>query len=70
MRKMKKLEALRERERERERESYNLRNSKGITLIALVLTIVILLLLAGISINMISGQEGILFKFRYFELKI
>ena len=37
-------------------------NDRAITLIALVLTIIILLLLAGISINMISGQDGILAK--------
>lgn len=32
----------------------------GITLIALVVTIVVLLVLAGISINMVMGQHGIL----------
>ena len=40
----------------------NLENKKGITLIALVITIIILLLLAGISINMITSQDGILNK--------
>ena len=39
-----------------------MKNRKGITLIALVLTIIILLLLAGISISMLSGQDGILTK--------
>ena len=38
----------------------NLKNSKGITLIALVVTIIVLLLLAGISINTLTGQNGIL----------
>ena len=33
---------------------------KGITLIALVITIIVLIILAGISIMMISGQDGIL----------
>lgn len=37
-------------------------NDRAITLIALVLTIIILLLLAGISISMLSGQDGILNK--------
>ena len=32
----------------------------GITLIALVITIIVLIILAGISITMISGQDGIL----------
>ena len=39
-----------------------LRNAKGITLIALVITIIVLLILAGVSITMISSQEGILKK--------
>ena len=33
---------------------------KGITLIALIITIIVLIILAGISIAMISGQNGIL----------
>ena len=33
---------------------------KGITLIALIITIIVLIILAGISIAMISGQDGIL----------
>ena len=35
-------------------------NKKGITLIALVVTIIILLILAGISISMLSGDNGII----------
>ena len=35
-------------------------NNKGITLIALVVTIIVLLILAGISIAMLTGQNGIL----------
>ena len=38
------------------------RNSKGITLIALVITIIVLLILAGVSLNLIMGEEGILGK--------
>ena len=34
--------------------------NKGITLIVLVLTIIVLLILAGVSINMLTGQNGIL----------
>ena len=37
-----------------------LRRNKGITLIALVVTIIALLILAGISIAMLTGQNGIL----------
>ena len=33
---------------------------KGITLIALVITIVVLLILAGVSISMLTGNNGIL----------
>ena len=36
------------------------RNTKGITLIALVITIIVLLILAGVSIAMLTGQNGIL----------
>ena len=36
------------------------KKNKGITLIALVVTIIVLLILAGISIAMLSGQNGIL----------
>ena len=37
-----------------------LRRNKGITLIALVVTIIVLLILVGISIAMLTGQNGIL----------
>jgi len=42
----------------------NFRNkeSKGITLIALVVTIIVLIILAGISINLILGDNGIITK--------
>ena len=36
------------------------KNKGGITLIALVVTIIVLLILAGISISMLTGQNGIL----------
>ncbi len=44
----------------------NIKNlkQKGITLIALVVTIIVLLILAGVSIQMITGQNGILNKAR------
>ena len=35
-------------------------NNKGITLIALVITIIVLLILAGVSIAMLTGENGIL----------
>ncbi len=38
----------------------NFKERKGITLIALVITIVIMLILAGISINLVVGQNGII----------
>ena len=36
-----------------------IKNKKGITLIALVVTIVVLLILAGVSIAMLGGENGI-----------
>lgn len=49
---------------ERKKEEKNKRkfNEKGITLIALVVTIVVLLILAGISINLVLGENGIIKK--------
>lgn len=35
------------------------KQEKGVTLVALVITIIVLLILAGVSIAMISGQDGI-----------
>ena len=37
-----------------------MRNQKGITLIALVITIIVLLILAGVSIAMLTGSNGVL----------
>jgi len=38
------------------------KNSKGITLIALVITIIVLLILAGVSLNLVVGSNGIIEK--------
>ena len=35
-------------------------NKNGITLISLVVTIVVLLILAGVSINLVLGQNGLI----------
>ena len=37
-----------------------MKNEKGITLIALVITIIVLLILAGVTIAMLTGENGIL----------
>ena len=39
-----------------------LKNKKGITLIALVVTVVVLIILAGVSINAVLGDNGIIKK--------
>ena len=39
-----------------------MKNQKGITLIALVITIIVLLILAGVTIAMLTGENGILNK--------
>lgn len=41
-----------------------MKNQNGITLIALVITIIVLLILAGISIAMLTGDNGLLTKSR------
>ena len=38
----------------------SIKNNKGITLIALVITIIVLLILAGVTINMVLGDDGII----------
>lgn len=40
----------------------NTYNSRGITLIALVVTIIVLIILAGVSINLVLGDNGIITK--------
>ena len=42
------------------KEKQNEKKSKGITLISLVVTIIVLLILAGVSIAMLTGDNGIL----------
>ena len=42
------------------KEENNMKNNKGITLVALVVTIVVLLILAGVSINLVLGNNGII----------
>ena len=46
-----------------------MRNSKGITLIALVITIIILIILAGVAINLTLGENGILKRTEEAKLK-
>ena len=41
-----------------------LKEQKGITLVALVITIIVLIILAGVSIALVLGQDGILTKAR------
>ena len=40
----------------------NCKNNSGITLIALVITIIVLIILAGISLNLLLGDNGIIKK--------
>ena len=42
------------------KETKHYKQTKGITLIALVVTIIVLLILAGVSISMLTGENGIL----------
>ena len=46
-----------------------MKNNKGITLVALVVTIVVLLILAGVSINLVLGNNGIIAKAKEAETK-
>ena len=42
------------------KEEKSIKSSRGITLIALIITIIVLLILAGVSISMVVGENGIL----------
>ena len=44
------------------KEKLKKNTNKGITLIALVITIIVLLILAGVSISMLTGENGVLTK--------
>ena len=46
-----------------------MKNNKGITLVALVVIIVVLLILAGVSINLVLGNNGIIAKAKDAETK-
>ena len=46
-----------------------MKKNKGITLVALVVTIVVLLILAGVSINLVLGDNGIITKAKEAETK-
>ena len=37
-----------------------MKNNKGITMISLVVTIIILIILAGVSLNLVLGENGII----------
>ena len=50
-------------------KSKQLKSQKGITLIALVVTIIILIILAGVSINLTVGENGIFSKAKYAKEK-
>ncbi len=58
-----------ERKRGKKMKSTLKKTEKGITLVALVVTIVVLLILAGVSINLVLGNNGIIAKAKEAETK-
>ena len=46
--------------RKQRRKKSNCRNNKGITLLALIITIIVLVILAGVAINTLYGENGII----------
>mgnify|MGYP005770373907 FL=1 len=42
------------------RRSKKMKNNTGITMVSLVVTIIVLIILAGVSINMLVGDNGII----------
>ena len=59
---MKKLKENERKDLNKKKNIIILNNTKGITLIALVITIIVLIILAGISINLVLGDNGIITK--------
>ena len=59
---MKKQEKSERKNLNREKKIIMQRNTKGITLIALVVTIIVLIILAGVSISLVLGENGIVNK--------
>ncbi len=59
---MKKLKENDRKDLNRKKNIIMLNNTKGITLIALVVTIIVLIILAGVSINLVFGNLGIVTK--------
>lgn len=47
-----------------------MKENKGITLIALVITIIILIILAGVSLNMLVGEDGLIIRVKQAKEKI
>ena len=59
---MKKLKKAERKDLNKKKNIIILNNTKGITLIALVITIIVLIILAGVSINLVLGDNGIVTK--------
>ena len=59
---MKKQEKSERKNLNKEKNKIMQRNTKGITLIALVITIIVLIILAGVSISLVLGENGIVNK--------
>ncbi len=59
---MKKQEKSERKNLNKEKNKIMQRNTKGITLIALVVTVIVLIILAGVSISLVLGQNGIVNK--------
>ena len=59
---MKKQEKSERKNLNKEKKIIMQRNTKGITLIALVVTVIVLIILAGVSISLVLGENGIVNK--------
>ncbi len=59
---MKKQEKSERKNLNKEKNKIMQRNTKGITLIALVVTVIVLIILAGVSISLVLGENGIINK--------
>ena len=54
----------------KENKNMKIKDNKAITLIALVVTIIVLIILAGVSINLVLGDNGIITKAKHHSVNI
>ena len=53
---------MQKRKTQRRGKKMKMKSNKAITLVALIITIIVLLILAGVTLNMVLGENGLINK--------